>query len=324
MDLPWADLEGNLSPSTVLVETNVSIYNAECTPEILKSLEGKKASQYNLIDQPHGLCLPFLYGGFQSMNPVANEENKTMAERWALYGSSEVGGAPLWDPSFPDNLKSWLDPSNPSWDLPQKVLFPQNAGDVSAAVTFAKDHNMELSVKNSGHSFQGASSKRDTLLLNMNKFQRYSSDGPNVCSMAQGAGFEDLLTNQPCLLALARGKSATLKVGGGENFDKVYRALKEWNELQEDGYKYHIVGGAAGTVSPMGWTWQGGLAGTLAGRMFGFGVDQGEHPTHSITEEDNFLAPATTQSIPFAQSPSDRDDFNNRRACQVRTHRVGV
>ena len=51
--------------------------------------------------------------------------------------------------------------------------------------------------------------------------------------------------------------------------DKVYRAVDEANSAQ--GNKYHAVGGAAGTVSPMGWTFQGGLAGTQAGRKFGFG-----------------------------------------------------
>ena len=60
------------------------------------------------------------------------------------------------------------------------------------------------------------------------------------------------LDNQACLLATARGKPAFVRVGGGENFDKVYRAVQDFNE--RDGYKYHIVGGAVGTVSPMGWT----------------------------------------------------------------------
>lgn len=32
--------------------------------------------------------------------------------------------------------------------------------------------------------------------------------------------------------------------------DKTYRAVQAANEVQPDGYKYHIVGGAAATVSP--------------------------------------------------------------------------
>lgn len=84
--------------------------------------------------------------------------------------------------------------------------------------------------------------------------------------------------------------------GGGENWDKVYRAVKAANEAHPDGYKYHAVGGAAGTVSPMGWTFSAGLSGTTAGRTFGFGVDQvvqiemvlpnGQHNKFGPTEWD--------------------------------------
>ena len=32
--------------------------------------------------------------------------------------------------------------------------------------------------------------------------------------------------------------------------DKVYRAVEDANKEQDGGYKYHVVGGFAGTVSP--------------------------------------------------------------------------
>ena len=32
--------------------------------------------------------------------------------------------------------------------------------------------------------------------------------------------------------------------------DKVYRAMEDFNKEQDGGYKYHVVGGGAGTVSP--------------------------------------------------------------------------
>ena len=82
--------------------------------------------------------------------------------------------------------------------------------------------------------------------------------------------------------------------------DKVYRAVEDANKEQDGGYKYHVVGGAAGTVSPselhnifyiwssfpeywfifffhlynqtVGWTWQGGLAGTTGARRYGMCV----------------------------------------------------
>lgn len=37
---------------------------------------------------------------------------------------------------------------------------------------------------------------------------------------------------------------------------------------------YHIVGGASGSVSPMGWTFQAGLSGDTGGTRYGLGADQ--------------------------------------------------
>ena len=61
------------------------------------------------------------------------------------------------------------------------------------------------------------------------------------------------LSRQPCVLSLAKNKFAYIRVGGGENWDKVYRSVKTANEAHEQEgrkYKYHVVGGAAGSVSP--------------------------------------------------------------------------
>eukprot|EP00984_Skeletonema_dohrnii_P038653 scaffold42154_cov322-Skeletonema_dohrnii-CCMP3373.AAC.1 len=123
----------------------------------------------------------------------------------------------LADPSY---FESWTsDPTNPSLDLPSKVLFPVVASDVVAAVNFAMEHGLEISVKNSGHSYQGASSKKDTLLLNMNRYIHYAPTGITDCdpSILDTTVAEDL-SNQPCLLSLAKNKSSMIRVGGGENF----------------------------------------------------------------------------------------------------------
>jgi len=58
---------------------------------------------------------------------------------------------PEW--TLPTDLVSFLsDPNNPSLNLPSKVLFPAVAvaSDVVAAINFAKEHSLEISVKNSG------------------------------------------------------------------------------------------------------------------------------------------------------------------------------
>jgi len=146
----------------------------------------------------------------------------------------------------------------------------------------------------------------------MNRYKHYAPAGITDCGVhVDAAGLRtgsasDDLSDQPCRLASARGKPATIRVGGGENWDKTFRAVKAANEARDGGYKYHAVGGAAGTVSPMGWTFQGGLGGTTGGRMHGFGVDQilqiemvlpnGHHVRFGPTEwedasEEGFTAP---------------------------------
>ena len=76
------------------------------------------------------------------------------------------------------------DESNRSLNLPYKVVFPSNASDVLLIVLFAMKHKIEISVKNSGHSYSGASSKKNTLLMNMNRFTHYASGGITDCDLA--------------------------------------------------------------------------------------------------------------------------------------------
>lgn len=101
----------------------------------------------------------------------------------------------------------------------------------------------------------GASQKKNTLLLNMNRYTQYSPTGVVDCdvSLLNGFSIAEDLSNQACALSLAKDKSAYVRVGGGENWDKVYRAVQKANKAQEQEggeYKYHVVGGGAGTVSP--------------------------------------------------------------------------
>ena len=52
------------------------------------------------------------------------------------------------------------DESSRSLNLPSKVVFPSNASDVLLIVLFAMKNKIELSVKNSGHSYTSSSSRR--------------------------------------------------------------------------------------------------------------------------------------------------------------------
>ena len=113
------------------------------------------------------------------------------------------------------------DPSNPSLDLPSKVVHPVVASDVVAIINFAKDHGVEISVKNSGHSYQGASSKKDTLLINMNQYTQYAPTGITGCEpQSLGIAVKDDLSDQACHLSVAKNKPGVIRVGGGENWGK--------------------------------------------------------------------------------------------------------
>eukprot|EP00985_Skeletonema_marinoi_P006271 scaffold2716_cov205-Skeletonema_marinoi.AAC.1 len=237
-DLDWAALTSKLSSSASLIDTSYDNYADECGPEFSQP----SPTNHALIDQPSGMCLPHLYLGWEMSWPRPSENGHL----------NQIYDQIFEDLSNPPLVEGWIsDPTNPSLNLPSKVLFPIVASDVVAAVNFAKENGLEISVKNSGHSYQGASSKKNTLLLNMNRYIHYAPTGITNCDASiLGSTVAEDLTNQPCLLSFAKNKSSLIRVGGGENFDKVYRAVIAANE--KEGYKYHVVGGAAGTWGGLG------------------------------------------------------------------------
>ena len=212
-DLDWAALSSKFSSSASLIDTSYVNYTNECMPEFSEP----SPTNHALIDQPSGMCLPHLYLGWETSWPRPSE-NGHLDQTLDQAMQDLVDNPPVTD------LERWIsDQTNPSLDLHYKVLFPVVASDVVAAVNFAKEHGLEISVKNSGHSYQGASSKKDTLLLNMNRFTHYAPTGITDCdaSILDTTVAEDL-SNQPCLLSFAKGKSSTIRVGGGENFGKLF------------------------------------------------------------------------------------------------------
>merc|ERR1719491_909686 len=87
--------------------------------------------------------------------------------------------------------------------------------------------------------------------------------------------------------------------------------------------KYHILGGGAGTVSPMGWTFLGGLASATLGRRYGLGADQvlqiemvlpnGNHVRFGPTawqKNTNQLYPKTTEVTGYCNKNYDSTNEN--------------
>ena len=116
-------------------------------------------SNLDLIDQPSGLCVDQMYCAFEGCNPIAHS-NLSVKEYTNILTNSVNGTAgPILlgfesGTNLPTNqtqLDGWLQDDNPAWNLPSVVLHPVTAGDVVAAIKFAKDHDLEVSVKNSGH-----------------------------------------------------------------------------------------------------------------------------------------------------------------------------
>ena len=92
----------------------------------------------------------------------------------------------------------------------------------------------------------GASTKKDTLHLNMNKrMPAYSADGITDCDGPEvdpDSPFESDLSDQPCRLVQARKKPGFIRIGGGETFEISYLNVEAYNE--KNGYKHHLLGGA--------------------------------------------------------------------------------
>jgi len=193
--------------------------------------------------------MPHFFCAFEECNP--SPDNRTISD--GILVADSVPNPTLYSEMNP-TVKAWVDwTENPSYDLPSKVVFPAVASDVVAAIQFAKEHNLEVSVKNSGHSYTKASSKGNTLHINMNRyyqvsftsvwictyhslyflllrFSRYdvssyahsqyaTNDGVTDCDpsivelVSRAAGDTDDLSDQPCRLSLAKNKDAVVRVG---------------------------------------------------------------------------------------------------------------
>lgn len=172
-------------------------------------------------------------------------------------------------------------------------------------------------MKTGGHSYAGSSTAKGSVQLNLRRFPKYSRDSISQCSLHG--------TSAPlaCKLARARGKSAVVRVGGGELWDELYRAVIDWNTQygQFRNQQYEVIGGGAGTVSAAGGWLQGGGLSTGLERLWGFGADQvlevemvladGTHVKFGPTEWNmtpGFLYPRTTKVEGFCNAHVDEDE----------------
>lgn len=253
-DTPWDDLEAVLSSPDILTVPEVSDWRAQCIDPFIKNpfVEEYEVSNHRLFNQSSGVCMDYASCIFPTCY---------------LPG---IGSA------YPNDYMEFLVPTQDdaileafdlllTKDLPARVLHPKTTSDVVHAIRFCERFDVGVTVKVAGHSAIGASTAGGTLLIKMStNYPIYSLAGSiTECDSSDMMSEETNSANaMACAVAMARNKTAVMRVGGGELFDHSYRAVSfEWNSENPD-RMYHLIGGASGSVSAAGgWLASGGLAG---------------------------------------------------------------
>lgn len=245
-----------------------------------------KYSTYHLKNKPSGLCTFQLWVEFNAWN---DELQDVLSETNLLTTNYE---------EIEDKL--------PPIALPGFMSFPESAKDVSEIVKFAQANSLKVSIKNSGHSYTAGTSSKGSLQMNLRKFPQYSFTDIYECD--EDRDYTPLSgPDSSCKLALARGKTAVARVGGGQGNDDMYRSVMDFNYAEPRTKRYNVVGGAEGMVGGGGGFMMGGGLGRGEERLYGSGADQvlelemilpdGQHVKFGPTEweeKDGFEYPQTT------------------------------
>lgn len=128
-------------------------------------------------------------------------------------------------------------------NLPEYSIEVKSISDLQKALAFANQHDIQVVVKSSGHSYQGQSTVADSLLLWMRHFPMTNT----VHSFTDSCGNE----------------AETIQVAGGENFDDVMNVVRSTRHVVTGYCQTVVLGG--------GWLLGGGMSYTA--RKYGFGVD---------------------------------------------------
>ena len=123
---------------------------------------------------------------------------------------------------------------------------------VISAIKYAKKHNLQISIKSTGHSFSGAHTKAGSLMLNMRDYAKYALGNGKVIECGSVDSSYDDVLGDACTLATAREKDAYIRVGGGQTWSEVYNAVNASNAVGNLSKMYGIVGGGSGSVGAAG------------------------------------------------------------------------
>jgi len=144
-------------------------------------------------------------------------------------------------------LYEFCDPWNGyGFDLPAYIAEVKTVDDVIASLKFANEHDIQVSIKTTGHSFQGSNSAKDSLMIWM---RHYEKDDEITKNYSDSCGNE---------------VDVVIGINGGELWDEVIEAI---------GPDYHAVTGMCQSVSATG-GWLQGSGLSLSSREYGIGIDQ--------------------------------------------------
>ncbi len=130
-------------------------------------------------------------------------------------------------------------------DLPAYALMAKEELDIVKGIQYASKHNIQVTVKSSGHSYTGASTARDSLLIWL---AHYPKDNEIL------EGYQD---------SCGTVEDQVIGINAGQNFQSIAEAV---------GDDYHFVSASEATVSVSGgWVLGNGLSYTS--REYGLGVD---------------------------------------------------
>ena len=132
-------------------------------------------------EAPVGLGVAGLEGGLVNL---ASEELDQLASR--ITGSLLVAGDEGWD----DAVLIW---NAMVAKVPALVLQPTSAHDIAAAVGFARDHGLLLSIKGGGHNIAGTSIAERGLTLDMSRMRDVTVDpGSRLAHVGPGCLLKDV------------------------------------------------------------------------------------------------------------------------------------
>ncbi|KAF5354162.1 hypothetical protein D9756_007141 [Leucocoprinus leucothites] len=151
-------------------------------------------------------------------------------------------------------------------DVPLYAILAESVENIQASVNFAREHNLRLSVKASGHDLLGRSTTKNSLLIHTHKLQSID------------------FTNNFHVGDVNLGSAVT--VGSGVGLSAMYNASKEVNKI--------FVGSSAATVVAAGGYIQGGghsvlspLLGLASDNVLEFNVVTADGSVRRANEAEN-------------------------------------